>query len=352
MKTRNVVMAVALALGAVVLGFGCSAGPNGSPGSTGPQGQQGSQGLPGAPGHNGTNGSNGSNGATGATGATGSSGSNGSPGAPGGAGEQGPQGADGAPGPIACGNTLIPQDVWHTPCDVVGDPSGVYGLCMPGIVECRLTDNDGQLIPLMMCWDTTTNCAAAVLPSLASQFPNNPVASLVDAPDSGVVVAQTGLCNVDSTCTGVADNTTGVGTNVALVRAALTYLSPVQTSQPDSGPPSGEKTFLAGICRNAAEHCLAFSTCCETEVSNGQVVVPCDDLGNPEQTSVGGNREGVVLADFDLDQSQSSYVAPGSFGSEGLMGTECVDASGSVRLYDCSVNAAGQAVVSCSGAIQ
>lgn len=271
------------------------------------------------------------------SGVSGLDGKPGDPGAPGSNGQQGAAGEQGQQGQIGdmiCGDTLIKAADWHSACNTVQatDPSGVVGgVCVAGQEQCRLTDQDGQLIPQVMCWDTTGN-TAAVLPVADPKFPNNPVAA-----------KSTNRCDMDTTCSGVADNTTGVGTQVALVRTALTYLSPVQSSQNLNG---GAQTWLPGLCENAVEHCLGDTTTAmrlstDEDAGTATVRVSCDGYGQPETKTVCVGSEGVVMADFTADPK------------EGLMGTDCVDANGSVRLYDCVVDAvSGVASVQCAGAIQ
>ena len=274
-------------------------------------------------------------------GKNGTNGTNGTDGTKGTAGEKGAQGTD---GDIACGDTLIPAAVWHTACGSAPvDPSGVVSACVGGIVECRLSDPDGpggELLPLMMCWDTVGDKAAEVKASDAALFPNNPTVSFDDA---GAVVASSARCDRDTTCSGVADKTTGAGTPVALVRTALTYLSPVQSSQDTNG---GAQTFLPGLCRNAVEHCLGDATTAlrlstDEDAGTATVRVSCDGYGQPETKWVCAGSEGVVMDDFVADPKES------------LMGTECVDGSSSVRVYSCVVDAvSGVASVQCAGSIQ
>src|SRR5579885_2497577 len=158
MKHSKFVMVVGCCLG-LIGAAACSSGLNGIDGATGATGPQGPQGPQGDPGTNGTNGTNGEAGATGPQGQ------------PGAAGEQGPQGQT---GDIACGDSLIAAADWHSACNatVPADPSGVAGVCFAGVEECRLTDQDGELVPQVMCWDTVHN-TAAVLPSADPKFPNN-----------------------------------------------------------------------------------------------------------------------------------------------------------------------------------
>ena len=255
----------------------------------------------------------------------GSTGPVGSVGAPGSGGEQGPAGDSGTPGPIACGDSLIPQDVWHTACNVrPSDSSGVASVCSAGIVECRLTatttDGGTEVVPSVMCWDTVKDAAA------------------------GMPTNTSGLCYVDSSCTGTPDNTVGDGTKVTLIRPALTYLSDWQDSQSDSGV----VTYKKGLCENAVEHCLGTtggegSLVLQTVASDAGTVsvqVSCDGFGRPVANASTLNGEGVVLADFVADPKES------------LMGAECADSTGTVRLWACSVDANNTASVTCSGPTQ
>jgi hypothetical protein len=318
-------------------------------------------GLDGQNGADGPQGPAGSAGANGPQGPSGPAGGQGSTGPAGEAGAPGRNGADGAEGPIACGSAEIDPSFFHFRCG-----AGVAGLtagyntdgspvCLAGTVQCQLDPNKGLQ---EVCADSNGNFGGIyVAASLASTFPVNP----------GPQAAGT-RCDEDLNCDGVADDTVGAGANVALVRTALTYLSPVQSSQDDAG---GAQTWLPGLCRNAAEHCIGAGTWCDTTVSNGQVVVSCDGFGVPETSPVSGDREGVVLGDFGISQFSNGedglpYGTPESCSTgdagtvcvsaqtadEAKMGTECVDASGTVRLWACAIDASGNASVSCSGAVQ
>lgn len=342
MNTRNLLVGCCLALGLAVAACGGATdgvdgrnGDAGVPGATGPTGTSGPQGTPGVPGTPGTPGTPGATGpvgtpgAVGAVGEAGVPGTPGSPGAPGDQGEQGVQGSQGDAGVSLCGDVPMPQ--WHQPCGVdlvnaCADATGEW--------ECHLFLSDGQSGDVtestkIVCADSVTHNVLTVGSNQSSEYPSNPVSQAVST-----------TCDFTD-CNGVSV-TTGAGANVALVRPALTYLSPVQDSQA-----GGVQTFLPGLCRNATEHCIASGTWCETSVSNGLVQVSCDGFGQPETAPVSGDREGVVLSDFgDLGTPA---------GSEALMGTQCVnpsDPNGSVRLYTCSVDANGVASVTCTGSIQ
>jgi hypothetical protein len=88
------------------------------------------------------------------------------------------------------------------------------------------------------------------------------------------------------------------------------------------------------------------------------------DLGYPETTGVAADLVGVQITDFypgftDFDyrgapescvESEAGVVCTSLLSSrEQLLGLECTDSGGTVRLWSCSVNAAGQAVVGCTG---
>lgn len=267
-------------------------------GASGLDGKDGVDGLPGQSvqgpaGPSGSSGQNGSDGqsvvgeagAPGAQGATGASGSDGV-GEVGPSGDAGPQGHI---GDIACGDTLITAEQWHSACNVnAGNNGGGVLVCTVGQVQCRLYDVDGELVPRKVCYDTT-NHHEAVAPG-----------------------GQAGTtCNVDLDCDGAMDNTTGAGDNVTLVRQS------VQAECLVSGSSwSCDRTLVGGVCRNAKKHCLLPS-------------------GNVCQA--GDNGEGVLWSDF---------VAAGH---EADMGFECTtNPDGTVHTWECTVSG-GVASVTCSG---
>lgn len=283
----------------------------------------------------GTNGSKGSTGASGVPGASviGPIGDSGAPGSPGNPGAPGEAGVQGDVGVVSCGSVEIQPADYNSACGVCPGVSGT--------VQCQLaspaTDaGDGQQL--------TEVCANAdgqfsdvfVSASTSSMFPANPVSD-------------------------------PVGVNVALSRAALTFVSPVQNNEADSG---NATVFLAGLCSTAQTHCES-GVDYQMSVSNG-VVNLCGpdgsgfwtDLGFPETTGVAADLVGVQMTDFypgftNFDyrgapescvETEAGVVCTSLLSSqEQLLGLECTDGSGTVRLWSCSVNAAGQAVVGCTG---
>lgn len=315
-NTKSFLFGCCFAVAAAVVACG-TAGNTGDPGSAGASGAQGAQGAAGA------------NGASGAQGAQGA------------AGAAGEQGAAGSNGPIACGQTLIQQADWHSACGAVAsDPSGVTTSCTSGVVECRLTDVDDELVPQVFCWDTVSNRPAMMSDAERASFPNNPALS----PDGA-----SGRCDLDTACSGNADSTAGVGQNVALVRDALTFVCPIVDSQKNL---CQQNTLLPGLCRNATKHCLAGNQVAAlTQTSDAglsSVRVTCDGFGHPLTTEVTGV-EGVTLSDFGANNE--GFFTPTA--DEQKMAYECVDSAGSVRVWACSVDATtGVASVTCSGPAQ
>lgn len=319
MNIRRFLIGCCLSLGVAVAACG---------GSTGPTGLDGPQGTTGPQGVTGPQGDAGPQGVAGPQGDTGPQGPQGVP------GDQGEQGVQGDAGVSLCGDVPMPQ--WHQPCggDLVNacaDANGEWEchLFLSSNDQSGFDSGDVTESQKIVCADATTHAVLSVGSNQTSEYPANPVNATVST-----------TCNFTD-CNGYTD-TTGAGTNVVLVRAALTFLSPVQDSQSPNG---GAQTWLPGLCRNAAEHCLSATQCWELSIVNGVVQVSCDDLGHPMVTTTAGtNWEGVLPSDFgDLTVPQ---------GNESLMGTQCVDPNGSVRIYTCSVDANGVASVTCTGPIQ
>ncbi len=291
------------------------------------------------------------NGTPGAPGSTGAPGATGKPGAP---GSTGGQGTPGATGPIACGTVQIDPSVFGSSCGggtltTANPANGLFAgwypngspVCLPGTVQCQLSVGAGALEEVCADANGQWSDPAIFVSSLQSAtFTQNTV-----------VGAAGTRCDEDLDCNNVADDTTGVGANVSLTKPALTYLPSFQNSQSDSGV----IVFAPGVCRNATAHCITADTWCETVVVAGAAVVSCDGFGNPISGPVSGDREGVVLSDFgDLSYtcSETGCALNTPVGDEALMGEECTDASGTVRVYACSADASGVVSVGCTGAAQ
>jgi collagen triple helix repeat protein len=353
MRSLNVFVGCCLALCGVVACSGSSTSPIGVSGGPGPVGPSGDAGAPGSPG---------------------------SPGAAGEAGKTGATGAQGDAGNIGCGRTEIPADFFGVSCGggtkTVANPvSGLFSgwnpdgspVCLPGTTSCELVGGTAGAIQEVCAGGSGEYDNVFVsLSEQAGPFPFNPL-----VPVKGT------RCDEDLDCDGQPDLVTGVGQNIALVRAALTFecKSPIVDSQSDAG---GAITFLPGICRTAQAHCVTEPTWCDLQVVTPDggtpvVEVGCNDLGYPITGPVSGDHEGVVLSDFGIDAFSdegypetctTSAVDGGADGAtvttcvsnqtamEALMGDECVDSVGTVRIWACSVNAAGVASVGCTGPTQ
>jgi len=198
-------------------------------------------------------GPDGSAGSDGANGSDGQSGASGTPGAPGAAGATGEQGTAGTAGDLLCGDTLIPASEYHTVC------GSSVGSCRSGQVQCRASLSDGELALSRVCY-------GEVKPA-----------------------ANSGRCDTDADCDGVADDTAGAGDNVTLTDR--------------------------GRCRNAAKHCL---------------------LPDGDTCLADANGEGVLWSDFVAAANEAD------------IGLECVSGS-EVRSLECTVSAAGVASVTCTG---
>lgn len=263
-------------------------GSAGEPGPVGPTGPQGDPGVPGATGATGETGAVGAQGLPGAQGDAGAPGAPGAPGTPGAPGEAGPQGDKGEVGDAGHIGDMICGDTLITAEEWHSACGSDVGACKKGQVQCRLKDVDGELVPYRTCFGEI----APVALTPASQGGN-------------------AVCNQDLNCDGSPDDTTGEGDNVTLVKQSVQVECFISGSSR-----SCDFTLAKGVCRNAKKHCLLG--------------------GDNDLCQADANGEGVLWSDFV------------SADHEADMGFECVDGSGTVRTWECTV-ANGVASVTCTG---